>query len=80
MPDISLLTEIAAFYDVNIPELIYGERKSEKMEEEEKRNCRNHVGLCKSRKREAGKEHPEYEHYWAHSIVRLYDTWGNRRL
>ena len=36
MPDISLLTEIAEFYDVSIPELIHGERKSEKMNEEVK--------------------------------------------
>ena len=36
MPDISLLVEIAEFYDVTIPELIDGERKSEKMNEEVK--------------------------------------------
>ncbi len=36
MPDISLLTEISEFYDVSIPELINGERKSEKMREEDK--------------------------------------------
>ncbi len=36
MPDISLLAEIAEFYDVSIPELIYGERKSESMREEVK--------------------------------------------
>ena len=36
MPDISLLTESAEFYDVSIPELIYGERKSENMREEAK--------------------------------------------
>jgi hypothetical protein len=36
MPDISLLTEIEEFYDVSIPELIYGERKSENMREEVK--------------------------------------------
>ena len=36
MPDISLLSEIAEFYDVSIPELIYGERKSENMREEVK--------------------------------------------
>ncbi len=36
MPDISLLTEIAEFYDVSIPELINGERKSEEMKEEVK--------------------------------------------
>ena len=34
MPDISLLVEIVDFYDVSIPELIDGERKSENMNEE----------------------------------------------
>ena len=36
MPDISLLLEIAELYGVSIPELIEGERKSEKMNEEAK--------------------------------------------
>lgn len=36
MPDISLLVELAEFYDVSIPEIINGERKSEKMENEVK--------------------------------------------
>ena len=36
MPDISLLTEIAEFFDVSIPEIINGERKSEIMNEEVK--------------------------------------------
>jgi hypothetical protein len=31
MPDIGMLVEIAAFYDVSIPEIIKGERKSENM-------------------------------------------------
>ena len=30
MPDISLLSEIADYYDVGIPEIIAGERKSDK--------------------------------------------------
>ena len=34
MPDISLLVEIAEFFDVSIPEIIKGERKSENMKEE----------------------------------------------
>ncbi|MGN0169463.1 MAG: helix-turn-helix domain-containing protein [Lachnospiraceae bacterium] len=34
MPDISLLTEIAELYEVSIPEIINGERKSENMNEE----------------------------------------------
>lgn len=36
MPDISLLVEIADLYDISIPEIINGERKSEKMNEEVK--------------------------------------------
>ena len=36
MPDISLLVEIAEFFDVSIPEIIRGERKSEDMKEEAK--------------------------------------------
>ena len=36
MPDISLLVELAEFYDVSIPEIIDGERKSETMREEVK--------------------------------------------
>jgi len=34
MPDISMLVEIAEFYDVSIPEIICGERKSENMDRE----------------------------------------------
>jgi len=34
MPDISLLVEVAEFFDVSIPEIINGERKSEIMNEE----------------------------------------------
>lgn len=34
MPDISLLVEIAEFYNTSIPEIINGERKSEKVNEE----------------------------------------------
>ena len=37
MPDISLLAELAEFYDVSIPEIIDGERKSENMNEEVKK-------------------------------------------
>lgn len=36
MPDISLLVELAEFYEVSIPEIIDGERKSENMNEEVK--------------------------------------------
>ena len=36
MPDISLLVELAEFYNVSIPEIIDGERKSGTMEEDVK--------------------------------------------
>lgn len=36
MPDISLLVELAEFYDVSIPEIIDGERKSETMKKDAK--------------------------------------------
>ena len=36
MPELSLLVELADFYDVDIREIIDGERKSENMNKEEK--------------------------------------------
>ena len=39
MPDISILVEIAVFYDVSIPEIIQGERKSENMHEETRKTA-----------------------------------------
>ena len=36
MPDISLLVEISEFFDISIPEIINGERKSESMDNETK--------------------------------------------
>lgn len=36
MPDISLLVELSEFYQVSIPEIMNGERKSEKMDQETK--------------------------------------------
>ena len=36
MPEISLLVEISEFFDVSIPEIINGERKSEIVNEEAK--------------------------------------------
>ena len=34
MPDISMLVELSEFYQIRIPEIIDGERKSEKMNQE----------------------------------------------
>jgi len=51
MPDISLLLEIAEFYDVSIPEIVSGERKEEPMKEEVKE-----VAATMSRYAESEKE------------------------
>ena len=40
MPDISLLIDIAEFYDVSIPEIVSGERKAVQMNEETKEVAR----------------------------------------
>ena len=51
MPDISLLVDIAEFFNVSIPEIINGERKSEIMEKEVKKVAEamsNYAGAEKS--------------------------------
>lgn len=51
MPDISLLVDIAEFFNVSIPEIINGERKSESMEKEVKKVAEamsNYAGAEKS--------------------------------
>ena len=52
MPDISLLVEIAEFFDVSIPEIIKGERKSENMEEEVKEVAETMSDYAKAEKEE----------------------------
>ena len=44
MPDIGLLVDIAEFFDVSIPEIIKGERKSENMNEEVKEVAETSTG------------------------------------
>ena len=51
MPDISILVDIADYYDISIPEIISGERKSEIMEKEVKEVAEamsNYAGAEKS--------------------------------
>ena len=52
MPDISLLVEIAEFFDVSIPEIIKGERKSENMKEEVKEVAETMSDYAKAEKEE----------------------------
>lgn len=56
MPDISLLVEIAEFYDVSISEIIDGERKSEKMNEEVKKNSIKVIRLHRNYKQDYKKK------------------------
>ena len=74
MPDISLLVEIAEFFDVSIPEIIKGERKSENMKEEVKEVAETMSDYAKA------EEYSEYEHYRAHCIDRVYDAEGDWHL
>lgn len=48
MPDISLLVDIAEFFNVSIPEIINGERKSEIMEKEVAEAMSNYAAAEKS--------------------------------
>ena len=52
MPDISLLVEIAEYFDVSIPEIIKGERKSEDMKEEAKEVAETISDYAKAEKEE----------------------------
>ena len=82
MPDISLLVEIAEFFDVSIPEIIKGERKSENMKNETKEvaETMSDYAKCQGRERAAYKEFPKYEYNRTHCIVSLYGAEGDRRL
>lgn len=53
MPDISLLVELSEFYQVSIPEIIDGERKSEKMNQETKDTA---IKMAEYSKNELNKE------------------------
>lgn len=50
MPDLSILVELADYYDVDIRELIDGERKSEKMESELKDTLQKVAGYGDAQK------------------------------
>lgn len=56
MPDISLLIEIADFFDVSIPEIINGERKSEIMNEEERKIAKTMSDYATTEKEKIFKE------------------------
>lgn len=56
MPDISILVDLADYYDVSIPELINGERKSETMNEEEREIARTMSDYATTEKENIFKE------------------------
>ena len=53
MPDLGILVELADYYDVDIREIVDGERKSEKMERETKETLLRVVDYAKSEKKQA---------------------------
>ncbi len=71
MPDISLLVEIAEFFDVSIPEIIKGERKSESMEEEVKEVAETMSDYAKAEKlhNELLQRKPAYDYWIAKSLI-----------
>ena len=56
MPDISILVDIADYYDISIPEIINGERKSEIMNEEERRIAKTMSDYATTEKEKIFKE------------------------
>lgn len=56
MPDIGILVDIADYYDVSIPEIIGGERKSEIMKKEEREIARSMSDYATTEKEKIFKE------------------------
>lgn len=56
MPDISILVDIADYYDISIPEIINGERKSELMNEEERKIAKTMSDYATTEKEKIFKE------------------------
>lgn len=56
MPDISILVDIADYYDISIPEIISGERKSEIMNEEERKIAKTMSDYATTEKEKIFKE------------------------
>lgn len=56
MPDISILVDIADYYDISIPEIINGERKSKIMNEEERKIAKTMSDYATTEKEKIFKE------------------------
>lgn len=56
MPDLSMLVELAAFYEIDVKEIIDGERKSEITEKENKETLRKVADYAKNEKKLAVKQ------------------------
>ena len=56
MPDISILVDIADYYDISIPEIISGERKSEIMNEKERKIAKTMSDYATTEKEKIFKE------------------------
>ena len=56
MPDISILVDIADYYDISIPEIISGERKSEMMNEEDRKIAKTMSDYATTEKEKIFKE------------------------
>ena len=69
MPDLSLLVELADFYDVDIREIIDGERKSEKMNQEEKATLLKVADYSENERNVLMKKGSHYKYHRFSSII-----------
>ena len=63
MPDISILVDIADYYDISIPEIINGERKSEIMNEEERKIAKTMSDYATTEKRKDFQGNADSKHH-----------------
>ena len=68
LPDVDILIEMADYYEVDLRELIDGERKSEKMNEELKETVLKVAEYSNEEKKEEYKNCPDFLCTWNHSF------------
>ena len=72
LPDLSILVELAEFYDVDLKEIFAGERNQNMMNEEEKDTLKQAAAYTEQRKKKIMR-HPDFLlPLWIHSISVLH--------
>ena len=71
MPDLTILVDLSDYYDVDIKEIIYGERKNEEMEQDTKETVLKIVDYANEQKNEQLLEQ-SFCSYWRSCAVYLH--------